>query len=218
MGFAGRGLIMASGLASRKTELPTETTTLRHYIWEPLTEEPVKRAPSVQAFPEHVVGSKWSLLAPRISLPANAFDSNATQGLFLPLATMSRRDTEASGECRPTVAKWFVDVLRRLRELSQLPSNWDHHGAPPIETSDLVEALKTLTRVMAPDTPAPAIVPISSGGLQMEWHRAGLDVEIVVGLGEDNGLYLQDVATGAEWEGPTPEGFAEHHLAQRLIG
>jgi hypothetical protein len=209
---------VANKLAVKKTELPTETTTLRHYIWESLPDEPVRRAPSVQAFPEHVVGPKWPLFLPQINLSANAFDAYATQGLFLPIGQAPCRGTEANDERARPIAQWFLDVLGRFKELSGLPANWDHHGAPPVEVADLAEALKTLSGVMALNTPTPAIVPISGGGLQLEWHRAGLDVEIVVGLGDEDGLYFHDKASGGEWEGPTREGFAELNLAQRLIG
>lgn len=209
---------MANGLAIRKTELPTETTTLRHYIWEPLPDEAVKRAPSVQTLPEHVVGPKWQLFLPRINFSVDAFDAHATQGLFLPVKPVSCMGTEANEERSRPIAQWFFDVLGRFQELSELPANWDHHGAPPVEAADLAEALKTLSGVMALDTPAPAIVPISGGGLQLEWHRAGLDVEIVVGLSDDDGLYFHEKESGGEWEGPTREGFAELNLAQRLIG
>lgn len=209
---------MANGLAVTKTELPTETTTLRHYVWEPLPDEPVRRAPSIQAFPEHVVGSRWPIFQPQINLPANAFEAYATQNLFFPIWQVNRGETEANDARPRPIAQWFLDVLGRFKELNRLPANWDHHGAPPIEAADLAEALKTLSGVMAPNTPAPAIVPISGGGLQLEWHRAGLDVEIVVGLGDEDGLYFHEKASDREWEGPTHEGFAELNLAQRLIG
>ncbi|HEY8083285.1 MAG TPA: hypothetical protein VIE64_06985 [Solirubrobacterales bacterium] len=113
---------------------------------------------------------------------------------------------------------WLGAVIDRLNELLALPVNWDQQGALRIEIADLTCALDTLTRVMYRDTPAPTIVPIRGGGLQLEWHRAGLDVEIVVGLGEDDGLYFSDPATGLDWEGPTFDGFTEHGLAIRLIG
>jgi hypothetical protein len=201
-----------------KSELPTETTTLRHYFWPSMPGEMVERAPSVQAFPEHIVGPKWQLYTPRINLAVNAFNAYAAQNLFMPVGVACQRGSEAGDERPRAIATWFLDVLGRLKELSGLPANWDHHGAPPVNASDLAAALKTLSGVMAADTPAPAIVPISGGGLQLEWHRAGLDVEVVVGLGEDDGLYFHEKSSDREWEGPTREGFAELNLAQRLIG
>ena len=33
---------------------------------------------------------------------------------------------------------------------------------------------------MKPQTPPPAIVPVSGGGVQIEWHVAGFDVELYI--------------------------------------
>jgi hypothetical protein len=40
--------------------------------------------------------------------------------------------------------------------------------------------MRLLESTMRDDTPAPWVVPLSDGGVQMEWHERGLDIEIGV--------------------------------------
>jgi len=170
--------------------------------------------PAFGLMTEQVIGS---LSRAPIALSPSVPMRFASQELYEPAELPSGPSTEGTeGSARP--AKWLQPVVARLVKLRDLPIDWDGHGAPPIDIADLASALSLLAAIMREETPAPNIVPISGGGLQLEWHRAGLYVEIVVGLGKEDGLYFLDKATGLEWEGPTREGFAEHDLAKRLIG
>lgn len=40
-------------------------------------------------------------------------------------------------------------------------------------------------------TPAPSIVPMSDGGLQLEWHREGYDVELAIYSTDDVELSIE---------------------------
>ena len=73
---------------------------------------------------------------------------------------MSGRDDEAA--------------LRRAVHLLALPENWDSYGAPKI-TSSAVDAALRLRAALATE---PAMVPTSKGGVQLEWHDRGFDVEL----------------------------------------
>ena len=46
---------------------------------------------------------------------------------------------------------------------------------------------------MDDDTPAPALVPMSDGSIQMEWHTLGLDLEIRLLSGADLEVYFEDL-------------------------
>jgi hypothetical protein len=113
---------------------------------------------------------------------------------------------------------WFPPVIDRIKELSSLPPNWDEHGASAIEAEHLAKALVFLAEVMRPKTPTPALVPIGNGGVQVEWHRAGLDVEVPFSKDDQPDLYCYDMESGEEWEGPATIGFSELDLARRLSG
>ncbi len=61
-----------------------------------------------------------------------------------------------------------------IAKLESMPteSGWDSYGGSP--TTD---AAKDVARIMlAP----PCIVPTNSGGIQLEWHQGGWDIEIVI--------------------------------------
>ena len=126
------------------------------------------------------------------------------------------RMTSESTDITISMQSWLVPVARQLQYLLSLPANWDHHGASPIQSKHAQAALSYLNRVMSPSTPPPSIVPVANGGVQIEWHRAGVDVELVFSDENDDELYCYDLRTDREWEGPAVEGFAELELAKRL--
>lgn len=126
-------------------------------------------------------------------------------------------DFSASAEVSDPVS-WLPSVLRRMEALLSLPDDWDRYGASRVQPVNAQRAFVLLSRIMLPATPPPALVPTGNGGIQLEWHRAGLDVEILVSGGEEDGLYVRDLATGEEWEGDPEEGFRLFQLARRLEG
>jgi hypothetical protein len=65
-------------------------------------------------------------------------------------------------------------VETKLAALSTLPHGWDPDGKAPPPTAD---AVKTVRGLVMPWS----IVPLGDGGLQIEMHRCGIDVEIEVG-------------------------------------
>jgi hypothetical protein len=99
---------------------------------------------------------------------------------------------------------WLKPVLERLHYLQGLAPGWDSPGARSIEPRSFDRVLRFLTVSMTPQTPAPSIVPLENGGLQIEWHRAGLDVEVEFEPGEEAHLYFHEISTGEEREGTDP--------------
>jgi hypothetical protein len=71
-------------------------------------------------------------------------------------------------------------VEARLQRLGGYEMGWDGYGgrAPRDTVIEFVRSI--LNSVMKPTAPAPAIVPLSGGGLQVEWHTKGLDIELSV--------------------------------------
>lgn len=65
-----------------------------------------------------------------------------------------------------------------LDRLAELKPGWDSYGAPALSLA----ALK-VARVMLD---APQVVPTPGGGIQLEWHQDGLDIEIVIPAGVAN--------------------------------
>lgn len=110
---------------------------------------------------------------------------------------------------RPTIlvpqevlqSAWFSAAIARIAELFELGENWDGYQGRPIAVEHALNAVGFLLRVMSPDTPAPAIVPLSDGGVQLEWHQGGLDIEATFTSDDDRGLYWEELNSGSEFEG-----------------
>lgn len=124
---------------------------------------------------------------------------------------------QESTQFDPRVGAWVREVSERFDYLLSLLPGWDGHEAVPIKSEHVLAAGRFLSAVMAPETAAPAIVPTADGGVQLEWHQGGVDVEVLFSdCEEDVALYVHDLASGNEWEGPAIEGFSEFELASRL--
>ena len=77
-----------------------------------------------------------------------------------------------------TLPGWLKPTIQALGDLFELPKNWDGYGAEQIHGHIPLRALAVLREVMDYDSPAPSIVPLSDGGIQLEWHRHGRSLEI----------------------------------------
>ena len=76
-------------------------------------------------------------------------------------------------ECRPP-----SDAAKRAAlNLLALKENWDSYGAPIISKMAVDAALR-LWNVLAT---VPSFVPMSNGGVQIEWHSQGFNVELEIG-------------------------------------
>jgi hypothetical protein len=76
--------------------------------------------------------------------------------------------------------RWVEEVVERIDRLGDLEDDWDGAGATPASAEAVRTALVVLAETMAPDSVAPHFVPTPDGGLQLEWHCVGVDLEIYV--------------------------------------
>jgi hypothetical protein len=74
--------------------------------------------------------------------------------------------------------KWEAELVRALVRLANLPPGWDSYNAPPMSRDAGHFALEILQAVMRPRTPLPQVVPSAAGGVQLEWHEKGVDLEL----------------------------------------
>jgi hypothetical protein len=54
--------------------------------------------------------------------------------------------------------------------------------------------------VLDSGTPKPSVVPTSRGGIQLEWHRAGVDLEIEIESPDRVNVFFEDDREGTEEE------------------
>lgn len=75
---------------------------------------------------------------------------------------------------------WFRPLLNQVCELGNLPFDWNSYGAKPIDPETAASALRLMLDVLSADDPQPAVVPTSRGGVLLEWHEGGVDLEVDV--------------------------------------
>jgi hypothetical protein len=75
---------------------------------------------------------------------------------------------------------WFRAVRLRIEGLLNLRRDWDSYGADRIRPEVAAVTLDLLWQLLADTDDAPEIVPSSDGGLQLEWHAVGGDLEVEI--------------------------------------
>ena len=95
---------------------------------------------------------------------------------------------------------WCDGLLARISELGDLQENWDSYGARSVDPHCAVATVRLLLSLCDPHKPKPAIVPTSRGGIQLEWHRAGADLEIEIESPAKFHVFFEDEQTGDETE------------------
>ena len=78
----------------------------------------------------------------------------------------------------------------KFEELKALPDGWDSYGAPALDKAIVDSARQFLQRV--------SVVPCSDGGVQLEWHTHGIDMEIEFEPDGRLGVYIAAVAPNVE--------------------
>jgi hypothetical protein len=74
-----------------------------------------------------------------------------------------------------------TDIVRRLEEVAGLDEGWDGYGADRISPRAILSAHDFLSYHLPDDYPAPAVVPMTGGRVQLEWHRGKRSLELEFG-------------------------------------
>ena len=85
-------------------------------------------------------------------------------------------------------AAWLKQLTDRLLSFLRYPPGWDGYGGRPIDHSTAQFAAEILATCASVQAPAPSLVPLAYGGVQIEWHRCGWDIEIEIA--DPNEVYL----------------------------
>jgi hypothetical protein len=154
---------------------------------------------------------------------------------FLPAATLSENQIESPWECPATssvsltkpkeqaflvsfkgsayrivlatnsIPPWVSPTISAFIAVQSLPDNWDSYSGKRINRDLIRRSLSTLGSIMENTSPAPAVVPLGDGGLQLEWHRNRQDLEIVFPTDDSPHFYYRDKKAGTEQEGSTSD-------------
>lgn len=101
-------------------------------------------------------------------------------------------DTGESAIGFESVPDWVGVVEERLNRLQELTYNWDRQGALPNRYDVVVFATTFMQQILFDNTAAPQILPLASGGLQLEWHTKGIDLEIEIAAPNEVYIIFED--------------------------
>lgn len=97
--------------------------------------------------------------------------------------------------------KTIESIIDKLTKLSNLRPNWDTYGAPAVSEYALERAAGfALHFISTRRVPIPDIVPTPSGGIQFEWHRNSVDLEIEFGASSEIEVLFEDLVSDESHE------------------
>jgi hypothetical protein len=96
---------------------------------------------------------------------------------------------------------WFVPTIEQFESVLALRPGWDSYNARSVDRGSAAETVKLLSETISREAEAPWVVPLPDGGVQLEWHRGQLDVEVTLSPTEGRTLYLEDLRSGEVWSG-----------------
>ena len=83
-----------------------------------------------------------------------------------------------------------AEAMRRLGDLVKLPTNWDSYGSPPPTPRAVDTVMDLLLTIDDWNLPAVLVVPVSGGGLQLEWRMEDRELQLEI-AGDGTAQYLQ---------------------------
>jgi hypothetical protein len=86
-----------------------------------------------------------------------------------------------------------IETVQTFIELLELPGRWNSYDAKQIRKENVTAAVNLLGRLMRPGTPAPIVVPKVRGGVQLEWHTKGVNLEIAIDSPADITFFAEDI-------------------------
>ena len=120
-----------------------------------------------------------------------------------------------------TSPAWLRPTITRAGSLLSLPSNWDRFGAPPIEATAIQNAIDTLGLFMSDLSSLPQWTPTRNGGVQLDWHEHGIDLEIAFERDSPEGyvVFADHENPAGEWDGPVGQQLSRMQalFSERLI-
>lgn len=92
------------------------------------------------------------------------------------------------------------EPFRRIQTLMAFGADWDSYGGYPLRPGVALHAVRLLAAILDNDVPVPSVVPTSTGGVQLEWHQSGADLEMEVKPDRSVDVFLQ-LPSEQTWEG-----------------
>jgi len=104
---------------------------------------------------------------------------------------------------------WQQQLRKNLGNILALQPGWDGPRSKAVER-DLLHRANILIADSLNHTPnaqAPFVVPLASGGVQIEWHAKAGELELEAHPNGDVSIWVRDRSSGHEFEGDGKEAF-----------
>ncbi len=140
----------------------------------------------------------WRSIGATTTLPPRATLTDPARARRVMRFPFSRGEfvVESPGE----LPAWVAPTVDALGSLLELDAEWDSYGGHAVDPNCVRAALKLAFDVLQDDSPSPSVVPTSQGGVQLEWHTSGVDLEIEVVSPTRLYGYFEDQRARATWE------------------
>lgn len=96
----------------------------------------------------------------------------------------------------------FLRSVEAVVDLLSLPRGWNSYSAKPIDHHSAREAIRLLAEYLKAGTPAPSVVPTVRGGIQLEWHTRGANVEIYIESQNEVSFFAEEIGSGKSSDVP----------------
>jgi hypothetical protein len=142
-------------------------------------------------------GSRWYRSASRTKFDPTRYVREEKRQVFATYSVHVNfpQSELTTGEARkaPSTTPEYARTIHTLIELLELPGGWNSYSAKPIRKENVTFAVDLLARLMHEGTPAPTVVPKVRGGVQLEWHTKGVNLEIAIESPDDVTFFAEDI-------------------------
>ena len=78
--------------------------------------------------------------------------------------------------------EWQIEAVKKILSFQPLTltSNWDSYGSEPMDQRAIDAALNLVNYVGFRNVPAPRVIPVSGGGIQLEWVKENRELEVEI--------------------------------------
>lgn len=99
---------------------------------------------------------------------------------------------------------WQVEPIKKILGTLLLAENWDSYGGRTPRREAAVTAIEIIASITQEDPPRPRVVPLGTGGIQLEWKNGQRELEVECGPdGSAEALKIEGDAEGEPYPAST---------------
>jgi hypothetical protein len=76
---------------------------------------------------------------------------------------------------------WQLEPIKKILGTMLLPENWDSYGGHTPKREAAETAIQIIASITQKDPPRPRVVPLGTGGIQLEWENGQRELEVECG-------------------------------------